>query len=170
MLKQNDYNYNSYRSDASSASTVTTSDSTPGHSISSADLAGHNSHPNIHSNATATTNSNANAQTQAQAALRFLSLFTNDFGPAALLFLPPTLGPSLSYGENANECPGAGVAVITSKFLARRLSSRLMRSCATSRMICPQQKIGVCVPPLTPALAPAFSLSPRRPPHARPSP
>ena len=40
------------------------------------------------------------------AALRFPSLFTNDFGPAALLFPQPSLTTALSYGEDVTNSNG----------------------------------------------------------------
>ena len=61
-----------------------------------------------------TTNHGADiADSWESAALRFPSLFTDDFGPAALLFPQPSLTTALSYGEdvtNSNSTDGFRIA------------------------------------------------------------
>lgn len=63
-----------------------------------------------------TSNSDAHSTTSADdpyatASLRFPSLFSNDFGPSALLYPTPTLTNVMTYGEGTNSNANDGLAV-----------------------------------------------------------
>jgi hypothetical protein len=74
--------------------TQSDSSSVPPDSNNDNDTLAHCSHDDIDATSVATTSANPHS-----AALRFPSLFSNDFGPSALLFPSPTVTNPMNYGE-----------------------------------------------------------------------
>ncbi|KAI0077011.1 hypothetical protein K474DRAFT_1571619, partial [Panus rudis PR-1116 ss-1] len=63
-----------------------------------------------HHHSSTNTSSSNGAPDYSTLSLRFPSLFSNDFGPAALLYPTPTLTNGMTYGEGVNSTGGGGNA------------------------------------------------------------